>query len=299
MILGLAGAPGSPVMAAPVPCGGGTLDFTATSDTPFTGSTFNVGQRTTLTAVTTGFTATSFAWTIPGPHIKDYNDDLGTQQLLAAPLSWSTTPLAPADLAASTVSFYWKPSAAQIHPLVGGPEARLVTLTVTPTGGGSCMSSASLMVERNLTDPDKQPEDLYTSTHRAVTTTNPGFGHVVDEHIFWHQFVGGGADGTWLQFLAWHGYFLRRFDQWRAEFGYPAVAPWYPGRPLPTGPAFDHPASLRLAFNADNNRIPTYYTIAGGTAADSGGETKLADYRISTPSPTPSRAPTTAWSTAT
>ena len=79
------------------------------------------------------------------------------------------------------------------------------------------------MIERNLTDADKQPEDFYTSTHRTATTTNPGFGHVVDEHIYWHQFVHDSLPG-WLRFLAWHGYFLRRFDQWRAEFGYGAVA---------------------------------------------------------------------------
>ncbi|HEV8611031.1 MAG TPA: tyrosinase family protein [Thermoanaerobaculia bacterium] len=280
MVVGFVGSLAAPGAAAPVPCAGGTLDFTTVSDTPFTLPTFNVGQKTTLTAVTTGFTATSFSWTIPGPHIKDYNDDLGTQLTVppATPLTWSTTPLAAADLAATPVSFYWKPSAAQIHPLNGGPEARVVSLTVTPSGGGSCTSSATFMIERNMTNSDKQPEDFYTSTHRALTETNVGFGHVVDEHIYWHQFVGSGPVGNWRQFLAWHGYFLRRFDQWRAEFGYSAVTPWYPGRPLPTGPAFDHPASLRLAFNPDSNRIPTYYTIAGGTAADFGGQTKLADY---------------------
>ena len=279
IVLGLVVALAGPAAAAPVVCAGGTLDFTATSDTPFTLPTFNVGQQTTLTAVTTGFTATSHAWTIPDPHIKDYNEDLGTKvsPVLATPLAWSTTPVSAADLASPAVSLYWKPSAAQIHPLVGGPEARVVSLTVTPSGGGTCTSSATFMIERNMTNPDKQPEDFYTSTHRAPTTTNQGFGRVVDEHIYWHQFVGGGPVGNWRQFLAWHGYFLRRFDQWRAEFGYAAVAPWYPGRPLPTGPAFDHPASLRLAFNPSVNRIPTYYTIAGGTATDA-GRTKLSDY---------------------
>jgi hypothetical protein len=279
LVIGLA----VPLAAGPVPCGGGTLDFTATSDTPFTLPTFNVGQQTTLTAVTTGFTATSFSWTIPPPRIKDYNEDLGTQVATSAtpaPLPWSTTALSAADLAASTVRFYWKPSAAQTHPLTGGPEARTVVLTVTPSGGGTCTSSTTFQIERNLTNPDKQPEDFFTSTHRPVTTTNTGFGHVVDEHIFWHQSgIGGGAApaGSWLRFLAWHGYFLRRFDEWRAEFGYGPVAPWYPGRPLPTGPEFDHPAGLRIPFNPASNRIPTFYTIAGGTASD-GGRTKLEDY---------------------
>lgn len=279
MLLTAAVVATSPARAAPVGCAGGTLDFTATADTPFTLPTFNVGQQVTLTAVTTGFTASSFSWSIAAPHIKDYSDDLGTKlsPAPAAPLPWSTTALAPADLAAATVSFFWKSSPAQTHPLTGGPEARNVSLTVTPSGGGSCTSTTTFMVERNLTDPDKQPEDYYTSNHRAPTTTNPGFGRVVDEHVYWHQFVGGGASGSWLQFLPWHGYFLRRFDQWRAEFGYSAVAPWYPGRPLPTGPQYDHPPSLRLAFDPNANRIPTYYTIAGGTASDA-GRTKLADY---------------------
>ncbi|HEV2719751.1 MAG TPA: tyrosinase family protein [Thermoanaerobaculia bacterium] len=272
----LAAALAAPAAAGPVPCSGGTLDFTATSDTPFTLPTFNVGQQTTLTAVTTGFTATSFSWTIPPPHIKDYNDDLGTMMGLATPLAWSTTPLSPADLSASTVTFYWKPSAAQTFPLNGPPEARMVSLMVTPSAGGTCTSSATFMIERNSTDPDKQPEDFYTSTHRAMTATNAGDGHVIDEHIYWHQFVHD-TFTDWRYFLAWHGFFLRRFDSWRQEFGYAQVAPWYPGRPLPTGPEFDAPAALRLAFDPDSNRIPTYYTLAGGTASD-GGRHKLADY---------------------
>lgn len=264
-------------VAAPVPCAGGTLDLAAASDTAFTLPTFNVGQQTTFTAITNGFTAASVSWNIPGPHIKDYNDDLGTKSPAATPLPWSTTPLSPSDLASPSVSLYWKPSPSQTHPLNGGPEARVVSLTVTPTTGNSCTTTATFMIERNMTDPNKQPEDFYTSTHRAPTTTNPGFGRVIDEHIYWHQFVGGGPTGSWLQFLAWHTYFLRRFDEWRAEFGYDRVAPWYPGRALPTGPAFDHPATLRLAFNPNINRIPTYYTIAGGTASD-GGRTRLSDY---------------------
>lgn len=280
MALGISGAIAERAAAAPVTCAGGTLDITAVSDTPFSLPTFNVGQQTTLTAAMIGFTATSYAWTIPGPHIKDYNDDLGTKlsPVPASPLPWSTAALTTADLTVPTVTFYWKPSSTQIHPLTGGPEARVVTLTVTPTGGGSCISSATFMIERNLTNPDKQPEDFYTSTHRATTTTNPGFGRVVDEHIYWHQFVGGGPAGNWRQFLAWHGYLLRRFDDWRTEFGYDKVAPWYPGRPLPTGPAFNHPASLRLTYFPASNRIPSYFTIAGGSATDTGGQKKIADY---------------------
>jgi hypothetical protein len=279
VVFGLGATLGATEASGQVPCAGGTLSITATSDTPFTLPTFNVGQQTTLTATTTGFSASSVAWTIPGPHLKDYNDNLGTQSGTVAPVAWSTTPLTAADLAAPSVTLYWKPSTAQRHPLAGPPESRVVSVVVTAAGGVTCTASTTLTIERNLTDAAKQPEDLYTSTHRAPTTTNPQFGSVIDEHMFWHQFVGGGSDGSWLQFLAWHGYFLRRFDEWRAEFGYDRVAPWYPGRPLPTGPAFEHPASLRLAYNPDDNRIPTWFTIAGGSATRPGGtQKKIGDF---------------------
>ncbi len=265
--LGLAQAANATPTACP---SGGTLDITAASDTPLSGTAYNVGQKATLTSVVAGGTATSRSWAIPGPLIKDYNDDLGTQTAAAAPLAWSTQTHSVADLTQPSVSLYWKPSAAQTHPLTGGPETRTVSLTAT-VNGASCTATLNVTVERNLTDPDRQPEDYYTSTHRASTTTNPGFGHIVDEHIYWHQFVGGGPTGNWIQFLAWHTHFLRRFDEWRAEFGYATVAPWYPGRRLPTGPEFDHAASLRIAYNPDDNRIPAEFTLAGSSATVSNG----------------------------
>jgi hypothetical protein len=272
--------------AAADPCAsGGALTITASSDSltlsPVAATTFNFGEHVILTAAPSGFTIATFAWTIDGPTLKDYNEDLGTKTspALAAPIPWSTTALAPADLAAASVGFYWVPSAAQFEPN-NGPFSRNVSLAVTKNGGGSCTVNATYTVERNETDITRQAEDFYTSNHRPATSSNPGFGHVVDEHIFWHQFVGGGPP-DWLGFLAWHGEFVRRFDTWRQQFGYNKVAPWYPGRALPTGPQFDADAGLRLVYVADNNRIPTYYTITGGTAVDphlGGTHKKIADY---------------------
>ena len=262
---------------------GGTLTITASADSltiaPVAATTFNFGEHVILSAAATGFTIASHAWTIDGPHIKDYNEDLGTKAGPATPIPWSTTALAAGDLSAAMVGFYFVPAAAQVEPN-NGPFTRNVSLTVTKTGGGSCTVSTTLNVERNETDITRQAHDFYTSNHRPAGTTNPGFGHVVDEHIYWHQFVGGGPP-NWLAFLPWHGEFLRRFDTWRELFGYKKVTPWYPGRPLPTGPAYDADAGLRQAYNPANNRIPTYYTITGGTTNDpnvGGMRKKLADY---------------------
>ena len=264
---------------------GGTLTITASSDSltlaPTAATTFNFGEHVILTAAATGFTIATHAWTIDGPTIKDYNEYLGTKAspALAAPIPWSTTALAAADLSAATVGFYFVPTAAQFEPN-DGPFARNISLTVTKSGGGDCTVSTSVTVERNVTSITRQAEDFYTSNHRAPTTTNPLHGRIVDEHIFWHQSVGGGPP-TWLDFLAWHGEFLRRFDTWRELFGYKKVTPWYPGRPLPTGPQFDADAGLRQVYVADSNRIPTYYTITGGTGNDpnvGAARKRLADY---------------------
>jgi hypothetical protein len=270
---------------AAVCASGGTLTITASADSltlaPVAATTFNFGEHVILTAAATGFTIASHAWTIEGPTIKDYNENLGTktEPPLAAPIAWSATALAAADLSAATVGFYFVPSAVQIDPN-NGPFPRNVSLTVTKSGGGDCTVSTTVQVERNMTDPARQAGDFYTSNHRAATTTNPGFGHVVDEHIYWHQFVGGGPP-NWLGFLAWHGEFLRRHDTWRQTFGYKKVAPWYPGRPLPTGPEYDADAGLRQVYVANNNKIPTYYTITGGSGNDpnvAAARKKLADY---------------------
>ncbi|SDR22177.1 Common central domain of tyrosinase [Rhizobiales bacterium GAS113] len=281
LVSGLAAADTAKAAAC---AGGGSLTVTASSDSltllPVAATTFNFGEHVILTAAPSGFSIASYSWTIDGPTIKDYNEDLGTKNMPtpAAALPWSTTPLAPADLTAASVGFYFVPSAAQFEPN-NGPFTRNVTLDVTKSGGGSCSVTTPYMVERNETDITRQAEDFYTSNHRPATTTNPLFGHVVDEHIFWHQTVHDSPSfPIWTRFLAWHGEFVRRFDLWRQEFGYKKVLPWYPGRPLPTGPQFDADAGLRIAYVADANHIPTYYTISGGTIADGGGQHKLADY---------------------
>src|SRR5580693_8452994 len=100
-------------------CGSGTLDITASSDTPFTLPTFNIGQMVRLQAVASGITLTSLSWAIDGPLIKDYNERVG--EASTRPLPWSTTSPSPTDLATSPITFYWQPSPSQVFPLNGGP----------------------------------------------------------------------------------------------------------------------------------------------------------------------------------
>ena len=66
------------------PCAsGGSLTITASADSltlsPVAATTFNFGEHVILTAAASGFTIATYAWTVEGPTIKDYNEDLGTQ----------------------------------------------------------------------------------------------------------------------------------------------------------------------------------------------------------------------------
>src|SRR5258708_1971892 len=202
--------------ASPVACGAGSIDFDARSNDPAIPLTsFNVGQLVTVNALPVGIAPSAFAWVIDGPHMKDYDERVGTTATGPMPIAWSTSALAAADLAAPSVSFYWKPSPSQIHPLNGGAVTRTVTLNVT-LGGSVCTVSQTFSLERNNTDITKQAEDFYTRNHRAPAEMDLTKGRVLDDHIEWHTVFGTRI----LTFLPWHHEFIARFNNWRAEFGY-------------------------------------------------------------------------------
>ena len=259
-------------------CGAGTLDITAQSDTPFILPTFNVGQLVRLTATATGITLTSLTWNIDGPLIKDYNERVGESSTGA--LAWSTTPVSAADLAASPITFYWKPSASQIDPLNGGPVTRNVSLT-GHVGATTCVVTRTFSVERNTTDPRKQANDYYTSNHPSPTETTPGKGIVIDDHLDWHEVPSSHLFPDPQDFFRFHRSFIARFNSWRAEFGYPPLKPWYPGTPYPAG-IDDVAFSLRSAtYSPDANELYRPFTIAGGNADPSlsfSTKRRLADY---------------------
>ncbi|HET7462410.1 MAG TPA: hypothetical protein VFJ82_14250, partial [Longimicrobium sp.] len=88
-------------LAAAVPCAGGSIDFTHGSDTPQTGTLYNVGQRVMIAAQPVGITPTAWAWTVDGPAIADYDERVGTSP--TGGVAWSTTPLGPAELGGPTL----------------------------------------------------------------------------------------------------------------------------------------------------------------------------------------------------
>jgi len=234
--------------------------MSATSDTPFTLPTFNVGQRVTLTSVVIGFTPSSIAWVINGPMIKDYDERVGT--LSSGQVNWSTTPVTATDLTSSPISFYWKPDASQIHPLNGGPVSRNVSLTAT-VGSTTCVVMRTFSVDRNAALAGKTANDFYTSNHRAPMEMNPAKGLVIDYHQEWHAAPATHLSAAASDFFVFHRKLLARFDSWRSEFGYPPIVPWYPGNPIPALTELQPFVPRNNTFLPDANRLPQEYTIAG------------------------------------
>ncbi|HWI62120.1 MAG TPA: stalk domain-containing protein [Symbiobacteriaceae bacterium] len=198
----------------------------------------NVGQQMSLTASVSGMWGPyTYQWNVPGTHIKDY------QELTTA--AWSTTAMAPADYTNSSLSYYWK--------ALGN---FIVSVRVTNALGFSCTAARSFTVERNGTNIDRQAEDFYTWNHNSATLT---------EHSNWHSahpYIPCAAGGS--QFFTFHRAYLGRFNSWRAEFGYPGLAPWNPATPLPGGLANNH--ASRTPYNPAAHILPTYLTVAGGAA---------------------------------
>jgi hypothetical protein len=237
--------------------GGGLRPNTATTGAAPLGAAgidapvVNVGQHIQLQASASGFGPFTYQWTVTGAHLKDY------QELTTA--AWSTTPMAAADYTNASISYYWKEIGTQT-----------VRVRVTNALGFTCSASRTFTVERNAGDPSRQPEDFYTWNHNSA---------VLVEHFNWHNanpYRPCASAGT--VFHTFHRAYLSRFNSWRAEFGYPAIAQWDPATPLPGGIANFH-ASRAAAYNPLNNKIPTYLTAAGGAlASPCFGARKKADF---------------------
>lgn len=294
-VVGIGALIGSPSasVAASVPCGARPLSIRAFMDTPNSldaiplaeapNAKVNVGQRSTLSAfwgdefggAITGsepVVPARWRWQIDGPTIKDYFELVGIVWAPSAPSppEFQTLPLMPSDLTRASVSFYWKPTPQQIYPNPGDAVEHTVTLTATMSDNTACTVTARFAVERNSDDPAQQPEDFYTSSHRAPAETNPAKGAVVDEHMLWHFREGLGRFGQpdfvfWMRFLPWHRAFLHRFQDWRAEFGYPPVENWDPATELPAGPVYEHPAAQRNPiYDRIAGNTPTWLSLTGG-----------------------------------
>jgi len=226
----------------------------------------NVAEQATFSAaVTGGGGAPSYQWSVTGDVVKDYTDYSRAPKAADNYLDgFSATNLAPADLQAPSLSFYWGPEATQVDPVNSGPVARTVQVSVT-AGTSVCQDSKTYQVERNATDQTRTAEQWYALNHNS---------RVLNEHTQWHMdhmFNVAGYSGA--QFFDFHHAYIATFNAFRKRFGYAPVGPSYdPSTPIPGAIPHDDvsfnnaPHGGVRATNTPNITTPAPFTSAGGAA---------------------------------
>ena len=174
-----------------------------------------------------------YTWTIQGPAIKEYDDDVYQSSLLSAPFNLiPPIPLSSADLKNPEVSFYW-----QLDPV---NENRNVTLNVKNINEETCTDTKTFKVKMGNTTIT-QAEDFYVEKNHPLP--GPDSTNILQQHRQWHDDYDVG-DNTYNNngdlFFDFHKLYIAHFDKWRDTFGYSLIESWNPGTPLPTGVTIDH-----------------------------------------------------------
>jgi uncharacterized repeat protein (TIGR01451 family) len=195
-------------------------------------TTKNVGQEVKLQAAVTdllaGLTLSALRWTVDGDTIEHYTDIAG--YLAGKPEALDFTPSElhtdwtpetdPTQTGGDGVGFFWRDTGSfdvQVEAVAKDSAGNEHTCTVTTT----------FDVERNATDPDKQPEDFFTS----CCSDQPE--RVTREHEAWHNQIDNlnpPAGDDWLNF---HRTLVRDYAGWRDFFGYPALGTYDGSGPIP------------------------------------------------------------------
>jgi uncharacterized repeat protein (TIGR01451 family) len=217
--------------------------------------TMNVAEIAGFSADVSGGSGTpTYQWEVSGGILKDYDETINT--------GFRPIQMEAGDLRIKDIRFYWKDP-------VG---ARRVAVTVT-AGEATCSDEVTINVERSSAI-DKQAEDFYTEEH-----TGPGgrFHDILDTHESWHSTNDMGFEITYdgTLFFDFHNVYIRRFNQWRQEFGFSTIPEWNPAGTLPTGPDADHDdrpntfnsaTSCDITGQLDSCAKPSWFTTTGGTA---------------------------------
>ena len=194
-----------------------------------------------------------YSWTIQGPAIKEYDDDVYESTLLSAPFNLlEPTPLSSAHLKNADVSFYW-----QLDPV---NENRNVTLTVKNTNAEICIDTKTFKVKMGNTI-DTQAEDFYVERNHPIVGDSTD---VLKQHRQWHsdyRFNSPAYNNKGDLFFDFHKLYLVHFDKWRKTFGYSPIESWNPGTPLPTDVQYDH-ANRGPSYISE--KLPSWFTMHPG-----------------------------------
>jgi len=255
------------------------------------GDTKNVGQEIVFNAKITGTPngTVVWGWRVQGEVIDDYKESPVGDTGAEPPKLFDVTdheeaPTNPPAAAFSTqkISYYWREKNRTV------PENLEVLISVVENHGDHSHTCANdthtYTVDRNKTDAEWQPEDYYVEINHG--------GRVREEHRKWHadnDFSKKAYDGQ--RFYEFHRRYLKNFEAWRSEFGYPATLPaWDPTTKFPAAENGYTVTHKERTKDQTTLKKPSYFTAKGiekgelprpgsQPACKDGGEKKLADFK--------------------
>lgn len=196
------------------------------------------GQYVNLFGDVTGQKAKNYTWTVEGPVIKNYDDNVYNSTYLTAFLNIDPpTYMSPADFKQVNLSFYWQPNDTD--------TSRNVTLKVGTENNKVCEASKEFNVAKNNDNVNLQAEDFYVEQNHPVGLASDGRidTRVLRQHQQWHldqRAIDLSYSKKGSIFFDFHRLYIAHFDAWRDLFGYPRITGWNPSNAIPTGIEINH-----------------------------------------------------------
>jgi hypothetical protein len=201
-------------------------------------SNMHPGEYVYLTSNLTGERAQNYTWTVEGPIIKEYDDNVYNSTYLTAFLNIDPpTYMSPVDFKQSYLSFYWQPN--------NTDPTRKVSLKVQTENNVVCEDSKEFNIVKNNDNINLQAEDFFVEKNHPVGLT-PDVRittRVLQQHQQWHN-DHRSFDQSYSKkgsiFFDFHRNYIGHFDAWRNLFGYPRIILWDPSTLPEVGVEIDH-----------------------------------------------------------
>jgi hypothetical protein len=139
------------------------------------------GELASLTANVTVGQPQNYSWSVEGPIIKDYDDNVYNSTYMTSSLNLDPpTYMSQPDFQKSDISFYWQPNKTD--------PTRTVSVDVI-TSNGTCQDSKDYTVAKNNDDINLQAEDFYVEKNHPVglAPDNRIMTRVLQQHQQWHR----------------------------------------------------------------------------------------------------------------
>ena len=162
------------------------------------------GERAEFFANVTQGTAGNYTWSVEGPIIKDYDDDVYTGDLTASLNLDEPTYMLPSDFSKPEIQFYWLVNESDTN--------RTISVNVSTPAGETCSDSKQYAVAMNNNDINLQAEDFYVEKNHPLPLVNTT--RVLQQHDNWHlnhAYYNGRYNGNGDLFFDFHRLYFGAF----------------------------------------------------------------------------------------